>query len=142
MGKLLRVINKMSDAKNIQGLHSSGDRRRSSCAIACALDLFGDKWTLVIVRDLANGLTSFKDLLDSPESISSNILSSRLNAMIEAGFVEKYPEKRGGLRAHYRLTRSGMSVLGLLSKFDEWGLQNIPGVRSMFKPTENRPSSD
>ena len=142
MCRVLRVIVKMSDSKHNPVSPSGTDRRRSECSIACALDLFGDKWTLIIIRDLANGLTSFKDFLNSPESISSNILATRLNTLIDKGFVEKYPEKRGGLREHYRLTRSGMSVLELLTKFDEWGLENIQGVRSMFKPADSRPSSD
>ncbi len=131
----------MTDSKNIQRPSSIASSRRSSCSIACALDVFGDKWTLIIVRDLANGHSSFKELLDSPESISSNILSSRLNSMIESGFVEKYPEKRGGLREHYRLTRSGMSLIEILSKFDKWGVDNIPGVKTMFKPSHERPTS-
>ena len=53
-------------------------QRRSVCPVACTLDLIGDKWTLLVIRDLASGKTRFKDFIQSPERIATNILSERL----------------------------------------------------------------
>src|SRR5262249_32824253 len=61
---------------------------RSDCAVACTLDLIGDRWTLLIVRDLASGKRYFDDFLRSPEAIASNVLSARLRALCEQGLVE------------------------------------------------------
>src|SRR5262245_488137 len=58
---------------------------RSDCAVACTLDLIGDRWTLLIVRDLASGKQYFEDFLRSPEGIASNVLSARLRALCEQG---------------------------------------------------------
>ena len=61
--------------------------RRSVCPVACTLDLIGDKWTLLVIRDLMSGKSQFKDFLESPEGIATNILTSRLNRLLEHGLV-------------------------------------------------------
>ena len=65
-------------------------RRRSPCPVACSLDIFGDRWTLLIVRDLFFGRARFKDFTASPESIPTNILADRLRRRLLAhGVVEQ-----------------------------------------------------
>src|SRR5689334_11058964 len=59
--------------------------RRSDCAVACTLDIVGDRWTLLVVRDLLRGCRYFDEFLRSPEGIATNILSARLRALCEQG---------------------------------------------------------
>ncbi len=61
--------------------------RRSNCPVACTLDLVGDRWTLLVVRDLIWGKTRFDEFLASPEGIATNILSSRLRLLEDLGYV-------------------------------------------------------
>jgi len=67
------------------------ENRRSVCPVACTLDLFGDKWTLLIVRDLLSGKSHFKEFLASPEKIATNILAERLARLASNGLIERYP---------------------------------------------------
>src|SRR5215475_12256984 len=77
--------------------------RRSDCAVACTLDLIGDRWTLLIVRDLVRGQRYFDDFLRSSEGIATNVLSARLRALCELGLVEKAPDPSDRRRCTYRL---------------------------------------
>ena len=81
--------------------------------VACALDLFGDKWTLLIVRDLLIGKSYFKELLASPEKIATNILAERLARLASNGLVERYPSSDIAGREAYRLTKKGRSLRAL-----------------------------
>ena len=67
------------------------DSRRSSCPIACALDLIGDRWTLVVVRDLLRGMTKYGEFLGGPEGIPTNVLAERLVRLEKARIVTKTP---------------------------------------------------
>ena len=93
--------------------------RRSPCPIACSLDLLGDRWTLLIIRDLYLGKSLFKEFLASPEKIASNILSARLSKLCQAGLVERNGQA-------YLLSAKGRSVLPLLEALRQWGLEHIP----------------
>ena len=66
-------------------------KKRSTCPVACALDLAGDKWTLLVVRDLLRGRKTYGELADSPERIPTNILADRLKRMEEGGLIEATP---------------------------------------------------
>ena len=63
-------------------------KKRSACPAACALDLAGDKWTLLVVRDLLRGRNTYGALADSPEGIPTNILADRLRRMEESGLIK------------------------------------------------------
>lgn len=105
--------------------------RRSVCPIACTLDLVGDRWTLLVVRDLACGKSHFKDFLGSPEGIATNILANRLNRLVEAGVAEKFsPDPNARARDAYRLTPKGKSLVPVLRSMVEWGLANIDGTHA------------
>lgn len=109
------------------------ENRRSPCPVACALDLFGDKWTLLIVRDLLGGKVHFKDFLASPEKISTNILAERLARLASNGLVERFPSSDIVGREAYRLTRKGRSLRGLLAQFKAWGLDHIDGTEARLQ---------
>src|SRR5205814_1086347 len=78
--------------------------RRSDCAVACTLDIIGDRWTLLIVRDLLRGKRYFDEFLRAPEGIATNVLSARLRALCAQGWVEKTPDPSDQRRYTYRLS--------------------------------------
>jgi DNA-binding HxlR family transcriptional regulator len=110
-------------------------QKRSPCPVACTLDLIGDKWTLLVVRDLACGKTQFNDLCRSPEGIATNILAERLERLVAHGLAEKHrPADRSG-RDAYRLTAKGKSLGPVLAAVAEWGLAHVKGTKDAMKPT-------
>jgi DNA-binding HxlR family transcriptional regulator len=79
--------------------------RRSSCPIAGTLDLIGDRWTLLIIRDmLFFKKQRFEEFLDSPEGISTNVLTDRLKKLEQLGLVAKQPYSTHARRMNYQLT--------------------------------------
>ncbi len=82
-------------------------KKRSTCPVACALDLAGDKWTLLVVRDLLRGRNTYGALSASDEGIPTNILADRLRKMEEAGLIEARPYQERPVRYAYSLTGKG-----------------------------------
>jgi len=105
--------------------------RRSDCAVACTLDIIGDRWTLLIVRDLMRGQRYFDDFLRSPERIATNVLSARLRALWEQGLVEKTRDQADRRRYTYRLSGDGRRLVELLGNIAAWGLKHLPGTKLM-----------
>ncbi len=103
--------------------------RRSPCPVACALDLFGDKWTLLIIRDLVLGRTRYKDFASSPEGIPTNILADRLQRLLEGGLVQQVPAEDGSKRLGYKLTAKGEALKPVLKSIRDWGLKWEPGTK-------------
>jgi DNA-binding HxlR family transcriptional regulator len=108
-------------------------KKRSVCPIACALDLIGDRWTLLVVRDLACGKSLFKDFCASPEKIATNILADRLTRLTSSGLVEKFSPPDQPSRDAYRLSAKGQTLIPLLNAVAEWGLANIKGTEARMK---------
>jgi DNA-binding HxlR family transcriptional regulator len=108
--------------------------RRSPCPLACTLDLIGDRWTLLIVRDLLRGLSQFNEFTRSPEAIATNILADRLTRLAEHGLVEKRPSSISPRRDVYSLTPKGKSLRPILEQIASWGLTNIPGTAAHLRP--------
>lgn len=99
---------------------------RSGCPIASTLALVGDRWTLVLLRDLVNGKRRYKDFLDSPERIASNILSARLAAMEQHGLIASRLYQQRPKRFEYRLTAKGAALLPVLQDLCRWGEAQLP----------------
>ncbi len=95
--------------------------RRSDCPVSNALDLFGDRWTLVVVRDLAFGKTRFKELAEAPEKIPTNILSDRLKQLEQAEVIERVAYQERPVRYEYRLTEKGRDLAPVLRAMARWG---------------------
>ncbi len=108
--------------------------RRSVCPVACTLDLIGDRWTLLVVRDLLCGKSQFKEFCASPEGIATNILSDRLGRLQEHRLVERHPSTERGVRYAYRLTDKGMALEPLLQAIADWGLDHIEGTEIRLRP--------
>ena len=99
---------------------------RSTCAIAVSIDLFGDKWSLLILRDmLLHRKSTFKEFSESKEKIASNILTNRLVYLIEAGFVSKLNPKGTKKSAVFLATRKGICVLPLLVELYLFSIESL-----------------
>lgn len=105
--------------------------RRSDCAVACSLDIFGDRWTLLIIRDLFHGRSRFKDFTASPEGIPTNILTDRLDRLQSHGIIEQIPAEDGTKRLAYRLTEKGKALGPILKSIRDWGLAWEKSTRAM-----------
>src|SRR5947208_16671511 len=77
--------------------------RRSPCPVACTLDIIGDRWSLLVIRDLFLGRSRFRDFASAPEAIPTNILSERLERLLEHGMIEQIPAQDGTRRLAYQL---------------------------------------
>jgi DNA-binding HxlR family transcriptional regulator len=95
--------------------------RRSGCPISIALEIFGDSWSLLIVRDLMfKGLSTFNQFASSGEGIASNVLSERLLRLEAAGILVKEPDPVDGRRNRYRLTEKGADLAPALVEIVLW----------------------
>ncbi|MEL6328832.1 MAG: helix-turn-helix domain-containing protein [Planctomycetota bacterium] len=107
--------------------------RRSCCPVACTLDLIGDRWTLLVIRDLFRGVDRFSGFHRAPERIATNILADRLDALVAHGLAERFvPE--GRKQARYRLTPAGRSLEPVLRAVADWGLEHLPGTEARLAP--------
>lgn len=105
-------------------------KMRSPCPIANTLDLLGDRWTLLVIRDLFSGKQTYGEFQASPEGIPSNILADRLKKMIEQGLIEKKPYQQRPVRYAYQLTSKGRSLESVLQALAKWGLEQVPGTEA------------
>jgi DNA-binding HxlR family transcriptional regulator len=101
---------------------------RSLCAVANSLDLVGDKWSLLVVRDLLHGKRTYGELAHSPEGIPTNILADRLKRLESAGIISSTPYQERPVRYAYTLTPKGSALGEVLLAFVRWGKQHIPGT--------------
>ncbi len=99
---------------------------RSLCPISLALDMFGDKWTLIILRDLMLGKSRYKEMQDSPEKIPTNILASRLKKLEQQGFIKREPYQEKPKRYRYVLKQKGRDMIPVLKQVTLWSLKYSP----------------
>jgi DNA-binding HxlR family transcriptional regulator len=104
---------------------------RSACAVANSLDILGDKWSLLVVRDLLHGKRTYGELARSPEHIPTNILADRLKRLENAGIVASTPYQQRPVRYDYALTSKGRALGDVLLAYVRWGKQHIPGTVAM-----------
>jgi len=102
---------------------------RSSCPVAGALDLVGDRWTLLVVRDLLRGKRRYGDLAASSERIPTNILADRLRRLEQGGIVERIQYSQRPPRYEYHLTPRGEALRPAIRSLARWGLQYVPGTQ-------------
>ena len=101
--------------------------RRSICPLNVALELFGDKWSLLLLRDmLVQGKSRYGEFLDSSEGISTNILASRLKQLEDNGLLEKLPDPLDRKTSVYLPTELGVSLLPVLLEVIRWGTAHMP----------------
>jgi DNA-binding HxlR family transcriptional regulator len=117
---------------------SRADERRSPCPVACALDIFGDRWTLLVIRDLVLGRSRFKDFAASPEGIPTNILSDRLGRLLTHRIVTQVAAAEGSKHLAYELTEKGKALAPILRAVRDWGLAWEKGTKASLQ--EERPT--
>jgi DNA-binding HxlR family transcriptional regulator len=110
---------------------------RSACAVANSLDIVGDKWSLLVVRDLLYGKRTYGELVNSPERIPTNILADRLKRLEGAGIIASAPYQEHPLRYAYTLTPKGSALGDVLLAFVRWGKQHIPGTVTLSERPGN-----
>jgi DNA-binding HxlR family transcriptional regulator len=102
-------------------------KRRSDCPISCALDIVGDKWSLLIVRDIVlRGKASYGKFLKSAEHIATNILANRLALLEGAGIVKKTLNEEDKRKDIYALTTKGIDLLPMLLEMSIWSAKYDP----------------
>jgi DNA-binding HxlR family transcriptional regulator len=100
-------------------------KRRSGCPVSISLEVFGDRWSLLIVRDLmVRGLRTFRDFEESGESIATNILADRLQKLEANGIITAEAEETDGRRVNYRLTEKGIDLAPVLLDLLIWGARH------------------
>ena len=101
---------------------------RSMCAVANSLDVVGDKWSLLVVRDLLYGKRTYGELANSPERIPTNILAERLRRLEAAGIIASTPYQERPRRYAYTLTPKGRALGDVVRAFVRWGKEHLPGT--------------
>ena len=105
-----------------------GEKQRSGCAINLTLEVLGDKWSLLIIRDIIFGNhRHFRELLTkSDEGVSSNILADRLKTLVEQGVLTRTDDPSHKQKGIYSLTEQGIELLPILAQMSAWGVKYLP----------------
>jgi DNA-binding HxlR family transcriptional regulator len=130
----MQVTQPRGKPKKIKPKTGASGFLRSPCAVACTLDVVGDKWSLLVVRDLFRGNVTYGELQRSPEGIPTNILADRLKRLEEAGLIAKSAYQEHPVRYAYELTEKGRALGDILLAFVRWGKKHIPGTRTLGSP--------
>jgi len=105
---------------------------RSYCPINLSLEIFGDSWTLLILRDLMfAGKRHFRELLQSDEQIASNILADRLKRLVEHGILTRTEDPTHKQKAVYSLTEKGIALLPIVVQIGAWGSRFVPESKKL-----------
>jgi DNA-binding HxlR family transcriptional regulator len=109
------------------------DGQRSGCPINLTLEVVGDKWSLLVIRDMIFGnRRHFRELLTkSQEGIASNILADRLKRLVEQGIISKADDPSHKQKAIYSLTEQGIELLPILAQMGAWGRKYLPVTKEL-----------
>ena len=105
---------------------------RSDCPISVSLDILGDKWTLLVIRDLLMGASRYSDFLQSPENMRTNILAERLKRLERHEMIEKTPYQQNPVRYKYALTKKGLAMRPLIKAMVKWANEHYPETYNPF----------
>ena len=105
---------------------------RSYCPINLSLEIFGDAWTLLVLRDMMFAKKRhFRELLQSDEQISSNILADRLRGLVESGLLTKSDDPTHKQKAIYSLTEKAITLLPIIVQIGAWGSRWVPDAKQL-----------
>src|SRR4051794_8237675 len=113
---------------------AAAEARRSPCPVACTLDIVGDRWTLLLIRDLLGGKKRYGEFLASAEKIPTNILADRLKRLEREGIVQRVRYSAPPPRDEYVLTAEGQALAQAVDALAVWGLQHFPGTQRRIWP--------
>jgi DNA-binding HxlR family transcriptional regulator len=102
-------------------------KKRSRCPVSCTLDVVGDKWSLLVVRDLMRGKRRYAEMLTSSEGIPTNILADRLRRLKAAGIIQSHRYTSRPPRVEYALTEKGEALRPVLRAMVDWGVEHGGG---------------
>jgi DNA-binding HxlR family transcriptional regulator len=103
---------------------------RSTCPISTGLEIVGDRWTLLVIRDMMfAGKRHFREFLQSEEGVSSNVLADRLAMLVERGLVTRADDPAHAQKAIYSLTERGISLLTVVAALSRWTQLHYPETR-------------
>ena len=102
-------------------------QRRSRCPVSCTLDVLGDRWSLLVVRDLLRGKHRFGEIAASSEAIPTNILAERLRRLKAKGIIRARRYSGAPPRVEYFLTAKGEALRPILRAMVEWGVRHAGG---------------
>ncbi|MFM2224816.1 MAG: hypothetical protein RJA07_1018 [Bacteroidota bacterium] len=103
------------------------ENQKSYCPINLSLEIFGDKWSLLIIRDMMfAGKRYFRELLQSEEKIATNILTDRLAMLELKGIISKAADPDHKLKYIYSLTKKGIDLLPIMAAIGTWGMKHEP----------------
>lgn len=123
----------MSSQPQADGLATN--RPRSHCPISLSLELFGDRWTLLILRDVVfAGRRHYRELLQAEEGIASNILANRLRLLVREGILSKRDDPTHKQKALYSLTERGIQLVPVLVQIGAWGTRWLPASDPLSAP--------
>jgi DNA-binding HxlR family transcriptional regulator len=117
----------------------SAPKRRSECPLNASVEMLGDRWSLLIIRDMMlRGACSYKEFLDCYEGIATNILADRLRRLMDYGIINTQPDPSDGRKIIYKLTQKGIDLAPVLTEMVLWAAAhedtgNQPLVRLMQK---------
>ena len=101
-------------------------KKRSDCPISCSLEMWGDKWSLLIIRDLMlKKECTYGDFLKADEKIATNILASRLQNLLDHGIIDKKDHPDNKLKIIYFLTQKGIDLIPVIVEINLWGDQYL-----------------
>lgn len=100
---------------------------RSGCPVNLSLEIFGDRWTLLVLRDIIfTGARHFRELLGGPERISSNMLADRLATLVEHGLLTRAGDPSHKQKVTYSLTERAIELVPVLVQLSDWGARHLP----------------
>src|SRR5918999_411498 len=101
--------------------------KRSRCPVACTLDVLGDKWSLLVVRDVMRGKHRYAEFLGAPEGIPTNILADRLKRLVDQGVIRASTYSQHPPRVEYELTAKGEDLRPIMRAMVIWGVRHAGG---------------
>jgi DNA-binding HxlR family transcriptional regulator len=110
--------------------------RRSGCPLSLSLDLLGDRWSLLVVRDVMfAGKRGFREFLRSEEGIAPNILSDRLRRLVAAGMLTRHDDPDHRQKGVFRLTEAAIDLVPVLVQLGAWGTRHFPADPVLTVPS-------
>jgi len=95
--------------------------RRSGCPLNASVEMLGDRWSLLIIRDMMlRGASNYKEFMDCYEGIATNILADRLHQLVKYGIIRAEPDPEDGRKISYRLTKKGIDLAPVLTEMVLW----------------------
>lgn len=108
-------------------MERGSQERRSHCPVSCTLDVLGDKWSLLVVRDIVRGKRRYAEFVESKEGIPTNILAERLKRLVSKGIVKARRYSDHPPRVEYVLTQKGEELRPIMRAMVEWGVKYAGG---------------